>query len=250
MSDIADRVKKIVVEHLGVEEDKITENASTSVEIEPISAFVYGARSSDTSYVEPGTLGVVHIGGNEHKSRGNVGSIVIKGGRSDIIQVEWTMQGQYYTAPIAANLTSPVYTNLATPLLNMGASLTVDSLTGDFLSLGAWEIDLGMQLMEQEDSGKTYGYAVSRAKYATYATLKMQVRAGSETDVDLWAQVLAHSDADVTLTVGSANKRFTFNMPTAKLFNPEEAEDGENRDWSLIMKGWATDDTQWHILFD
>jgi len=28
MSDIADRVKKIVVEHLGVEEDKITENAS------------------------------------------------------------------------------------------------------------------------------------------------------------------------------------------------------------------------------
>ena len=28
MSDIADRVKKIMVEHLGVEEDKITENAS------------------------------------------------------------------------------------------------------------------------------------------------------------------------------------------------------------------------------
>ena len=28
MSDIADRVKKIVVEHLGVEEDKLTENAS------------------------------------------------------------------------------------------------------------------------------------------------------------------------------------------------------------------------------
>ena len=28
MSDIVDRVKKIVVEHLGVEEDKITENAS------------------------------------------------------------------------------------------------------------------------------------------------------------------------------------------------------------------------------
>lgn len=28
MSDIANRVKKIVVEHLGVEEDKITENAS------------------------------------------------------------------------------------------------------------------------------------------------------------------------------------------------------------------------------
>ena len=28
MSDIADRVKKIVVEHLGVEEDKITESAS------------------------------------------------------------------------------------------------------------------------------------------------------------------------------------------------------------------------------
>ncbi len=28
MSDIADRVKKIVVEHLGVEEDKVTENAS------------------------------------------------------------------------------------------------------------------------------------------------------------------------------------------------------------------------------
>ena len=27
MSDIADRVKKIVVEHLGVEEDKVTENA-------------------------------------------------------------------------------------------------------------------------------------------------------------------------------------------------------------------------------
>ena len=28
MSDIADRVKKIVVEHLGVEADKVTENAS------------------------------------------------------------------------------------------------------------------------------------------------------------------------------------------------------------------------------
>ncbi len=28
MSDIADRVKKIVVEHLGVEEDKVTETAS------------------------------------------------------------------------------------------------------------------------------------------------------------------------------------------------------------------------------
>ncbi len=28
MSDTADRVKKIVVEHLGVEEDKVTENAS------------------------------------------------------------------------------------------------------------------------------------------------------------------------------------------------------------------------------
>jgi len=28
MSDIADRVKKIVVEHLGVEEDKVAENAS------------------------------------------------------------------------------------------------------------------------------------------------------------------------------------------------------------------------------
>jgi acyl carrier protein len=28
MSDIADRVKKIVVEHLGVEEEKVTENAS------------------------------------------------------------------------------------------------------------------------------------------------------------------------------------------------------------------------------
>jgi acyl carrier protein len=28
MSDVADRVKKIVVEHLGVEEDKVTENAS------------------------------------------------------------------------------------------------------------------------------------------------------------------------------------------------------------------------------
>ena len=28
MSDIADRVKKIVVEHLGVDEDKVTENAS------------------------------------------------------------------------------------------------------------------------------------------------------------------------------------------------------------------------------
>ncbi|MEA1938852.1 MAG: acyl carrier protein [Pseudomonadota bacterium] len=28
MSDIADRVKKIVVEHLGVEESKVTENAS------------------------------------------------------------------------------------------------------------------------------------------------------------------------------------------------------------------------------
>lgn len=28
MSDITDRIKKIVVEHLGVEEDKVTENAS------------------------------------------------------------------------------------------------------------------------------------------------------------------------------------------------------------------------------
>lgn len=28
MSDISDRVKKIVVEHLGVEEDKVTETAS------------------------------------------------------------------------------------------------------------------------------------------------------------------------------------------------------------------------------
>ena len=28
MSDVADRVKKIVLEHLGVDEDKITENAS------------------------------------------------------------------------------------------------------------------------------------------------------------------------------------------------------------------------------
>jgi len=28
MSDVADRVKKIVVEHLGVEESKVTENAS------------------------------------------------------------------------------------------------------------------------------------------------------------------------------------------------------------------------------
>ena len=28
MSDIADRVKKIVVEHLGVDEDKVTEGAS------------------------------------------------------------------------------------------------------------------------------------------------------------------------------------------------------------------------------
>ncbi len=28
MSDIADRVKKIVVEHLGVEEDKVTESAN------------------------------------------------------------------------------------------------------------------------------------------------------------------------------------------------------------------------------
>jgi acyl carrier protein len=28
MSDVADRVKKIVVEHLGVEEEKVTENAS------------------------------------------------------------------------------------------------------------------------------------------------------------------------------------------------------------------------------
>ncbi|MFN4274843.1 MAG: acyl carrier protein [Ferrovibrio sp.] len=28
MSDIAERVKKIVVEHLGVEEEKVTENAS------------------------------------------------------------------------------------------------------------------------------------------------------------------------------------------------------------------------------
>ena len=28
MSDVAERVKKIVVEHLGVEEEKVTENAS------------------------------------------------------------------------------------------------------------------------------------------------------------------------------------------------------------------------------
>ena len=28
MSDVADRVRKIVVEHLGVEEDKVTESAS------------------------------------------------------------------------------------------------------------------------------------------------------------------------------------------------------------------------------
>jgi acyl carrier protein len=28
MSDVADRVKKIVVEHLGVEEDKVTDSAS------------------------------------------------------------------------------------------------------------------------------------------------------------------------------------------------------------------------------
>ena len=28
MSDVADRVKKIVVEHLGVDEDKVTESAS------------------------------------------------------------------------------------------------------------------------------------------------------------------------------------------------------------------------------
>ncbi|MCR9175955.1 MAG: acyl carrier protein [Alphaproteobacteria bacterium] len=28
MSDVAERVKKIVVEHLGVEDDKVTENAS------------------------------------------------------------------------------------------------------------------------------------------------------------------------------------------------------------------------------
>ena len=28
MSDVEDRVKKIVVEHLGVDEDKVTENAS------------------------------------------------------------------------------------------------------------------------------------------------------------------------------------------------------------------------------
>ena len=28
MSDVADRVRKIVVEHLGVEEEKVTENAS------------------------------------------------------------------------------------------------------------------------------------------------------------------------------------------------------------------------------
>lgn len=28
MSDVADRVKKIVVEHLGVDEDKVTEDAS------------------------------------------------------------------------------------------------------------------------------------------------------------------------------------------------------------------------------
>ncbi len=28
MSDVAERVKKIVIEHLGVEEDKVTENAT------------------------------------------------------------------------------------------------------------------------------------------------------------------------------------------------------------------------------
>ena len=28
MSDVAERVKKIIVEHLGVEEDKVTDNAS------------------------------------------------------------------------------------------------------------------------------------------------------------------------------------------------------------------------------
>jgi acyl carrier protein len=28
MSDVSDRVKKIVIEHLGLEEDKVTENAS------------------------------------------------------------------------------------------------------------------------------------------------------------------------------------------------------------------------------
>ncbi|HEU6442034.1 MAG TPA: acyl carrier protein, partial [Microvirga sp.] len=28
MSDVADRVKKIVVEHLGVEADKVTDNAN------------------------------------------------------------------------------------------------------------------------------------------------------------------------------------------------------------------------------
>jgi acyl carrier protein len=30
MSDVADRVKKIVVEHLGVDESKVTENAASS----------------------------------------------------------------------------------------------------------------------------------------------------------------------------------------------------------------------------
>ena len=35
MSDIADRVKKIVVEHLGVEEEKVTENASFIEDLGP-----------------------------------------------------------------------------------------------------------------------------------------------------------------------------------------------------------------------
>ena len=41
-NDIADRVKKIVVEHLGVEESKVTENASFSYQIV--------ATNSPTSY--------------------------------------------------------------------------------------------------------------------------------------------------------------------------------------------------------
>ena len=40
MSDVADRVKKIVVEHLGVDEAKVTENASFSDDL--------GADSLDT----------------------------------------------------------------------------------------------------------------------------------------------------------------------------------------------------------
>ena len=32
MSDVADRVKKIVVEHLGVEEDKVVDNAGNEID--------------------------------------------------------------------------------------------------------------------------------------------------------------------------------------------------------------------------